>query len=158
MKMIQYFILSVFLLHFSCISLNVSDINPDVKVHSTVNPDVHFDGSFFSDTSVSYKEMKKSSTENSLQMQFKGFEGENYIILAMDNPTVLELNNKVLLYKGNLSFSLENMDEKVLWEQSFSGSQSEFREVQQIKIDKSGKYKLKIRGNGTRGNYTLSWY
>jgi len=91
---------------------------------------------------------------NTIDVSYQLFDGKKFERIQMDAGDTFSLTYDVEVEDGALRFDLVDPDREQVWEASFlEDSEDEMT----FRVEKSGRYLLRIIGDQTEGGFELRW-
>ena len=91
---------------------------------------------------------------NTIDVSYQLFDGKKFERIQMDAGDTFSLTYDVEVDDGALRFDLVDPDREQVWEASFlEDSEDEMT----FRVEKSGRYLLRITGDQTEGGFELRW-
>lgn len=95
-----------------------------------------------------------SDTRRQKTARYVRFSGVERKSLRLEEGQTVRFEYDVEVDEGTLTLSLIDPDGETAWERTFEEAGAD--EVE-ISASQSGRYRLRIRGEATRGSYDVSW-
>lgn len=101
----------------------------------------------------SYKIIKGSidHTQDSIEGSYSQFNGRYFNSLKLEEGTTMRINFEEHTEEGSITMQLLDMDDNVLL------TLEEASENKDIKIEKTGKYQVRVSGSNHKGDFKVSW-
>ena len=95
-----------------------------------------------------------TNLDNTFEASYRRFDGQEVETYQLESGKSFSLSYDIEVNEGSLTLELVNPEDEPVWEESFSENAED---VFEFTPETTGRYRLRVIGDDTRGSFELTW-